>query len=203
MTSKTDPLIEFLRGRLSWRNLPEEIDLPHSLWQQMDELWQRSIAYVAEGQVSEWGGVLVLDEQDHLRIIGETKGTAGQVTLDPTVSEGETFVGTFHTHPYASGLTGIAFSGADFASTINHGQMLSVVQSGDDVFALMRTDQTPRAVDNRQLAGEFNEAYREYYRSGLSAQDAALLANLVFCTRYGLVFYSGKNGQSLKEVYKP
>ncbi len=49
MTSKTDPLIEFLRGRLSWRDLLEEITLPDELWQQMDELWQRSIAHIGEG----------------------------------------------------------------------------------------------------------------------------------------------------------
>lgn len=54
MTSKTNRFIEFLRGRLSWRDLPEEITLPDSLWQQMDELWQLSIAHIAEGRVSEW-----------------------------------------------------------------------------------------------------------------------------------------------------
>jgi hypothetical protein len=29
----------------------------------MDELWQRSVQYIAQGRVSEWGGVLMLDEE--------------------------------------------------------------------------------------------------------------------------------------------
>jgi hypothetical protein len=52
---------------LSSTDLPEEIELDERLWRGMDDLWQRSIQHSAQGRVSEWGGVLVLDEEDSLR----------------------------------------------------------------------------------------------------------------------------------------
>ncbi|MFQ5858845.1 MAG: hypothetical protein ACE5LU_24865 [Anaerolineae bacterium] len=49
------------------------------IWYQMDELWQRSIAHIAEGWISEWGGVLILDENDYLRLVNIVQGTSRSV----------------------------------------------------------------------------------------------------------------------------
>ncbi len=201
MTSKTDPLIEFLRGRRSWRDLPEELTLPDDLWHQMDDLWQRSIARIAEGQVSEWGGVLVLDESDNLRLVNIVQGTSRAIMLQLAVQD--TRVGTFHTHPQPSGITGIAFSGVDLADAINTGELLSIVQSGEEVFATLRTDATPMFVEWKEVAMQYGFSRNEYVGQGMSEQDATRYADLDLCVAYALAFYCGRAFEPLVEEYRP
>lgn len=160
MPPQADPLIRFLRGELSWRDLPEELVLPDSLWQQMNELWQRSVARIAEGQVREWGGVLVLDDEGHLHLVDIVQGSEDRVQL--TAVSRKLFVGSFHTHPYADGTTGIAFSGADIADIINSRELISLVQSGRDVYMIIRTDETPDHVDRASLKERHNALHWEY-----------------------------------------
>ncbi len=69
-------LIAFLRECLSIADLPQKLELDTSLWRTMDELWQRSVQHIARGQVSEWGGVLVLDEEDNLKLVSVVEGFA-------------------------------------------------------------------------------------------------------------------------------
>lgn len=201
MTPRADPLIEFLRGRLSWRDLPEEITLPDSLWQQMDELWQRSIAHIAEGRVSEWGGVLVLDEQDKLKLIGVVEGTGERVQLAFDLDV--TFVGSFHTHPYTDGTTGIAFSARDITDTINSGELISIVQSGQEVFALVRTGETIPYVDEGLLKARFEMLYWQHLGQRASDQQAVYYANLDICSECGLAMYVGRVFEPLWEAYRP
>jgi hypothetical protein len=201
MTSKPNPLIEFLRGRLSWRDLPEEITLPDNLWHQMDELWQRSIAHIAEGRVNEWGGVLVLDEQDDLKLANIVEGTGERVQL--SIAWGETFVGSFHTHPYADGTTGIAFSGADIADAINNEELVSIVQSGQEVYAVVRTDEAPSHVDRELLKNRHETLYWRYLGQGMSDEKAVYYTNLDICQDCGLAMYVGRVFESLWEAYRP
>lgn len=201
MTSQIDPLIEFLRGRLSWRDLPEEITLPESLWQQMDELWQRSIAHIAEGRVSEWGGTLVLDEENRLKLVNFVEGTAEYIALDHTTED--TFVGTFHTHPTPDNVMGIAFSGIDIADAINSGERLSLVQSGRHVFALLRTDETPLQVDLQQCVVSFEGQALEYLGQGMPLARATRYANIDLCQQFDLCFYEGIVFDNLVEEYRP
>jgi len=201
MTPKPNPLIEFLRGRLSWRELPEEITLADSLWSRMDELWQRSIAHIAEGRVNEWGGVLVLGEQDDLKLANIVEGTGERVQL--SIAWGETFVGSFHTHPYADGTTGIAFSGADIADAINNEELISIVQSGQDVYAVVRTDEAPSHVDRESLKNRHETLYWQYLGQGMSDEKAVYYTNLDICQDCGLAMYVGRVFESLWEAYRP
>ncbi|MFQ5857247.1 MAG: hypothetical protein ACE5LU_16695 [Anaerolineae bacterium] len=201
MTIKTKSLIEFLRGRLSWRDLPEEISLPANLWRQMDELWQRSIAHIADGQVSEWGGTLILDREDHLKLINIVQGTMGYVALNHSTED--TFVGTFHTHSALNGMTGIAFSGVDIADAINSGEMLSLIQSGRNVYALLRTDRTPLHVDRRLCVTDFEEQALGYLGQGMSLSRAIRYTNIDLCQQFDLCFYEGIVFDDLVEEYRP
>lgn len=201
MTSRTNPLIEFLRGRLLWHDLPEEIVLPDSLWHQMDELWQRSIAHIAEGRVSEWGGALVLDEQTNLKLANVVEGTGERVQL--RIALDETFVGSFHTHPYADGTTGIAFSGPDIADAINSGELISIVQSGQDIYVIVRTDETPSHVDRESLKNRHETLYWQYLGQGMSDERAVYYTNLDICGDYGLAMYVGRVFEPLWEAYRP
>ena len=74
MTSKE--LVAFLRGEIDSTALPAEIELDKSLWQSMDDLWQRSVQHVVQGKVTEWGGTL-LDAEDKLQLVNVRPGTSG------------------------------------------------------------------------------------------------------------------------------
>ena len=167
----------------------------------MNELWQRSIAHIDTGCVAEWGGVLVLDERDDLKLVGITEGTRERVQLKIVASEH--FVGSFHTHPYADGTTGIAFSGADIADAINNGERISIVQSGQDVYMLVRTDQTPSHVDRALVKRRHEELYWEYLGQGMSDQKAVYYADLDLCMEYRLAMYVGRVFEPLWEAYRP
>jgi len=197
------PPIRLLRGELTSAELPERIDLGE-LNAAMNELWERSIRDIDRGRVVEWGGVLILDAAGNLKLVNETVGAADRIDLDTScVGPGETFVGTFHTHPYESGLTGMAFSGADFAHAINRGNILTLVQSGDLIFGLVRTEKTPANVDRGQLIQELDALFIEYLAEEMFPDEAAFEANLDMCARYGLAFYWGEVFGELREVYRP
>lgn len=195
--------IRLLRGELTSAELPDRIDLGE-FNATMNELWERSIRDIDQGRVVEWGGVLVLDAAGNLKLINKTAGTADSIDLDVSrISEDETFVGTFHTHPYENGLTGMAFSGADFAHAINRGNILTLVQSGELIFGLIRTEKTPASVDRGELIQELDALVVDCLAEGMFPDEAAFEANLDMCARYGLAFYWGEVFGELQEVYRP
>lgn len=192
-----------LRGELTSAELPERINLG-DLNAAMNELWEWSVRDIDEGTVTEWGGVLVLDVEGNLKLVNRVAGAADYIDLDMTrIADDETYVGTFHTHPYESGLTGMAFSGADIAHAINRGAALTLVQSGDLVFGLVRTEKTPLRVDRGRLRKELDNLYMGYLAEGMFPNEAAFEANLDVCARYGLAFYWGRVFDELREVYRP
>lgn len=201
MSGTTRELIAFLRGRLDLADLPAEIELHADLWRMMDRLWRRSVERIEQGQVSEWGGVLVLDKDDNLKLVNPRQGTAGYVPIEYEAED--EFVGSFHTHPYASGITGVGFSGADIADTINSGERLSILQSGEDVFMLLRTDTTPTWVNVQRLKREHDDLHYDYLSRMLSVQRAIHYTNVDLCEAYGLALYVGVVFHKLEEVYRP
>lgn len=184
------------------RQLSGELDLS-DIASEMERLWARSILHLDKGRVVEWGATIVLTEDKRLRLVGIAEGNAESVIPELEMDEGEEFIGTFHTHPYEDGTTGMAFSGIDIAGAINNGEKISVVQSGRDIFALVRTEETSVKVDAQRLDQELNIAYRGYVEMGLADQEALLAANLDACEKYRLAFYWGTVPQRLLEVYKP
>lgn len=100
-------------------------------------------------------------------------------------------------------MTGIAFSGEDIASAINEAEWISLVQSGDDVFALIRTDQTVSQIHPHVVVGQVNSLYNSLLHRRLSAPDALWIANLQVCKTYGLAFYAGKIREKLEVIFQP
>ena len=63
-------------------------------------------------------------------------------------------LGFFHTHWYLNETEQIGFSHLDFAGVLEDGECLSIVRSGEQVFALLRTEMSPEPFSGQQAARE-------------------------------------------------
>ncbi len=168
----------------------------------MDTLWQKSVQDIDKGMVREHAATLVEDHVGELKLVNPVEGTSNSVEPNLDITEDEEFVGTFHTHPHEGGIV-TAFSDQDIASALETQENVSLVRSGDDTYALVRTDLTPEAVDANELREAFDqEMLRHMDDPNVSFSEAVYLTNIEMCRRYGLAFCKGKGG-SLTEVYRP
>ncbi|MEW5717709.1 MAG: hypothetical protein AB1817_03700 [Chloroflexota bacterium] len=174
-----------------------QIDLSPKVSGEMERLWKQSVK--DDGTVREHAGTLVKGKEGNVKLVNPVAGTPDSVTPNRDVRAGEQLIGTFHTHPYEDGTTGAAFSGEDIVYAINNGDSETLVQSGEDTFALVRTAATPTSVDRDQIIAEFRNTLFEYQGAGLPFTQALFETNRDLCQRYGLGFYAGKHG-ALKEV---
>ena len=99
--------------------------------------------------------------------------------------------------------TGVAFSSSDITSAINADERLSLVQSGNEVFALLRTERTPGRVSRAQIHDVYAAYFREYCLEGMSVQSAVRYTVVDLCQSLVLAFYVGIVFESLEEVYLP
>jgi len=87
---------------------------------------------------------------------------------------------------------------------INHANILTLAESGEWVYGLLRTEKTPNRVSWFQLSDEMDELYVSYLEDpDISSVEAVFMANLDMCVRYGLAFYYGEILGELEEVYRP
>ncbi|MBM3240100.1 hypothetical protein FJZ31_27765 [Candidatus Poribacteria bacterium] len=193
--------LQLFLGRLTSSELPKSIKLTE-IYDNMSDLWERSIAQLRSGIVTEWGATLVI-AKEMLAFKNIVSGTDSRVATFIEVESSETFVGTFHTHPYEDSTTGVAFSGADIASAINNRENISLVQSGHKIFMLLRTEYTSRNVDAFNVELAFQAMVFNAMTLGKSFIDAVFLANRRLCQIYRLALYAGKIYNSLKGVYLP
>jgi hypothetical protein len=190
-----------LRGTCQSDDLPEVLDLS-DLAEAMNRLWRRSVRQIRKGQVTEYGATIVL-QRDRLRLTHVVAGTSDDVTPLAQPGRGQVFVGTFHTHPYSTGETGVAFSGTDIASAINDRESVSVVQSGDIVFALVRTECTPASVGDKIIELKMDLLMERYSEQDTPFAEAVQSANLALCAWYGLAFYRGGTEGLLEVIFQP
>lgn len=195
-------LRRFVDGRCPSAKLPATLNLT-GIRRTMKQLWNASVRNIASGVVLEHAATLAFSTEGKARLIYPVAGTADDVEPNYDVAQNETFIGTFHTHPHKKGLTGIPFSGMDIASAINEAEWISLVQSGDDVFALIRTDKTVPSVDSNIVVSQVSNLYETLLNIRLSYQSALRIANLQMCATYGLAFYAGKVGGRLEVKLKP
>lgn len=107
------------------------------------------------------------------------------------------FVGYVHTHPYASGLVGAAFSRWDFIAMLKMPwlQLLCAI-SGEYVFLIVRNERTRTLKSGSEEAnflGNF-ESRLDFLSKSWRFQSALLIANLEVCPNWGLGFYIGRLG---------
>jgi hypothetical protein len=187
-------------GKCKSRDLPARLNLSN-LAPEMNRLWEASIREIKSGVVREHAALLVW-EREGLRLTNIVEGTNNEVDPDNRLQQGQQFVGTFHTHPYVRGWQGVAFSGADIASTIADGENLSIVHSGTQIFALARTELASQIIDEEELEETAQKLVKSYMRS-LSLPDAVLKMNIALSKRHHLSFYLGNTTGKLKLKFKP
>ena len=113
-------------------------------------------------------------------------------------------LGFFHTHWYLNETEQIGFSHLDFAGVMEDGECLSIVRSGEQVFALLRTECRPEPFPvSKQQEKEFLDVFVYYIRKGLSQDEVCRKANHDLSRRLGLGFYSGRFRDPLKLEVAP
>ena len=153
------------------------------------------------GRSKEHGGTIVADASGRLSVqnLGGLTSDSGSFSYNLIVRDGARFtvVGTFHTHPYdrtEGSYTGVSFSGPDIANFINRRLVISVVQSGPRLFALVSTARTPVSVDRATIAAAQESAMRERMGEGRTFQQASRVAAESIAPIFGLAYYQGIHG---------
>jgi hypothetical protein len=164
-----------------------------------DTQWNNSFP---GGRSKEQGGTLVYDKTTgavSIQNVGGTGSNSGSFSYDFNLKDPSKYaiLGTFHTHPYDStegSHTKVAHSGPDIANMINRGNAVSVVQSGDTQFMLVRTAQTPASVDRNKVVNKFNTLMAGFQARGFDFPTANKLATTELAKSYNLAFYQGSDG---------
>jgi hypothetical protein len=200
-----------LVGKPDYTKLPDKASIPADICKQMQAGWDKSID--ASGNANEHGGTLVTGPDGKMKMVHEGAGTSGTFTPNPTPPPGDSFVGTFHTHPYGKNdgaMEGahVPQSAGDISSIDDYDQDLDVVQSGDNKYVLVRTDQTPATIDDAEAEAAydavFNAEYAAQQAKGKSKADAFSIAGekatKAVAEKYKLGYYKGTNCGSLMRV---
>jgi hypothetical protein len=200
MSSRVPP--EILSGTIRSEALPQELDLSE-LAADMERLWQASVAEWAAGVVVEYAATIVLDEEGALKLVNEVRGLPYDVEPNLQVSEGLTFIGTFHTHPRTNGLLPMPLSDSDVVCAVRYGERLSVLRSAETIWVLVKTAETVADVNQLDLQDRFFAAYRAALARQLSVLAAYMDANLALCDMCQFALYQGGADGLLKEVFRP
>lgn len=164
-----------------------------------DTQWNNSFP---GGTSKEQGGTLVYDKSTgavSIQNVGGAGSNSGSFSYDFNLKDPSKYavLGTFHTHPYDStenSYTGVAHSGPDVANVINRGNSVSVVQSGDTQFMLVRTAKTPKSVDRDAVIKKFDTLFAGFQARGFDFPTSNKLATTELAKSYNLAFYQGSDG---------
>ncbi|EGY01671.1 hypothetical protein AZA_62341 [Nitrospirillum viridazoti Y2] len=111
-------------------------------------------------------------------------------------------LGTVHTHPYDSGVTGASFSGNDVDYLMSEPISFSFVQSGESQFLFLKTKQTPKMFNHVDVKNYQDKRIHDLGQENpsLSMARASSIANVEVAREYHLAYYEGSNGK-LSRVY--
>lgn len=185
------------------RKLPESLMFPPAVHRRFALLWKQSV----ESQI-EWGVTLSIDSAGNMHCRNAREGTTQNFLADIRSRHGERLAGVYHTHVYASGETGVAFSDFDIASVIICPAIpLSVAQSGEELFALIRSRRTVSVIPYDFLGGngQFYAKLADMMETNprLSYQQALWLTNLHFAQSFKIGLYRGRIFGPLRGVFQP
>ncbi|MCG3145085.1 MAG: hypothetical protein HONDAALG_02626 [Gammaproteobacteria bacterium] len=144
-------------------------------------------------------GAALVEVNGRLAVAAARSGSYIAFPLKDEEMRASGFLGYFHTHPYEDATMGVAFSPGDLRITISRKMKICVVQSGEDLFMVAQTPDTPEQIAVDEITeSEFNDRVAFYQRLGQSWQEAVFQTNLHLCREYGFAFYAGKLCQPLE-----
>lgn len=183
-----------LRALNTGEAYPKEVSLDERLSTWFSSLWRLSLIR----PVIEHGAVLI-EADERLSVAGARPGSDSGFPVKGAEMRESGFVGYFHTHPYDSGTTGVAFSAADLRVMISWKMKTLIVMSGAHIFMAVRTSETSERLAVGELSdAEFNKRVSFHESKGRSWQGAILETNIDLCSEYGLSFYHGRLGEDLR-----
>src|SRR5262249_20148440 len=139
-------------------------------------------------QGSQLGGVLVRGPQGALLLVNATSaGPLLSFVPNLKVESGQQVVGVFHTHPEPGG--GVTFSAGDISAMVNGGAVVEIVQSGGDQFLLLRTQQTPKTVNEADVLRDYEIAMRPLLGQGKTVAQATQAAAVELAQKHRLAYY--------------
>jgi hypothetical protein len=155
---------------------------------------------------TEQAGTIVLDEKTRiLDVINKHPGQSGASSPDRDVPAGKKLLGTFHTHPYVSGVTG-ALDAMDALDLINSNDIFMIAQSGREQFMFVKTSKSHLYKGGMQhlmdLASELlkETTYDDSFPFAFEAvSDRAARRVAKLCQ---LAYYKGRDGM-LKRQFPP
>lgn len=163
-----------------------------------------------KGHSKEQGATIVADKEGELSLqnIGEMGSDDHSFHSNLVIQDARRFelVGVFHTHPYdkeKGSYRGVSFSGADLENLVDNRLTISVVQSGPRLFALVRTDRSPkRIVPSWSLDDAVRETTRARVKRGAAFPQATRVEAATVAATNGLAYYQGALG-TLTRVSPP
>ena len=179
---------------------PHTLRLSPAMVATMAAQWRASFP---GGHQHEQGGTIVADRHGALSIqnIGGQRGVlhSNHHLFLPDIKLRDAahyrVVGTFHTHPYDKangGATGVPQSGADMGVLILMSPfLLSIVQSGSQLFAFVKTRLTPSYVDKWELHKNSQEEVWMRMKAGQSFEVGSRKMAEGHALRFGFAYYRG------------
>jgi hypothetical protein len=190
---------------------PKSFESPQELTTGMSTAWKGSFP---GGLSQEQGGLLVRDDKGNFvwkAGVGDASGT-----FKPdfgAVAQGETMIGSAHTHPYTKteapgmkNLEDVSFSGDDLSTMILTGERACFVQAGKSTFTAIRTEEFDARLAplNKQEKLDLKAEMEKYWQDTFDAakgdfQKRVETAAKGTCDKYDLVYYKGKGGKSKRQ----
>ncbi len=186
---------------------PKTLTIPSALQTGLQDSWDDSLP--KPNKAAEHGGILVTDGDGKVTWRRGTSQAAGWFETNyDDAKAGETILADVHTHPYTKkegGFTGVAFSGGDYGAMLYQDHRLSLVQSGDTVYAVATTSEweaKTSGLDDREREDLYNEIQATWdanFDGSDFVADAEHAAKIT-ASKYGLVLYKGAAGGTLKRI---
>lgn len=191
--------------------LPEKISIPPEVCKKMQANWDKSID--SSGNSQEHGGTIALDKDGKMVIVNEGSGGSGAFSPNTKVAADQKYKGTFHTHPYGKNDGSwdgahTTFSDGDLATLDAYNEDVSMLQSGNNKYVIVKTAESPATIDDAKTKAEWNKTFDKEYakliKAGKKKPEAAELATEMATTetlknlKYG--YYKGTDCTSLSRV---
>lgn len=207
------PVTSLVSPTPSLADLPQSVSISEEACKSMQEMWGKS--FDADGNSTEVAGTLALDPDGNLVVLNQTGGTPDDSTPSTDVPDGYTYIGTVHTHPYGKkdgdwdGVN-VPFSDGDFSTLDDYNESVSMVQSGDNKYVLVKTKESIQPTDaeaEKAYKDVFDPEYQAQIDAGKTPAEAANIAGekatAAVAEKYKWGYYKGTDCQNLARVNPP